>query len=65
MGISFDPAFFFYEIQVGLSYLPVVAFLSIIPLFSGLLLGTALALCRIYRVPGWQRFAQAYVVVLR
>jgi L-cystine transport system permease protein len=32
---------------------------------GGLILGTILALCRIYHVKGWQRFAQGYVVVLR
>jgi L-cystine transport system permease protein len=65
MGISFDPSFFFYELMVALSYLPVVAILSVIPLLGGLVLGTLLALCRIYEVPFWRRFAQGYVVVLR
>jgi L-cystine transport system permease protein len=65
MGISFDPKFFFYELTVAVSYIPIVAVLSIIPLIGGLLVGTALALCRIYRIPFWQRFAQAYVVVTR
>lgn len=65
MGISFSPSFFFYEITVALSYIPVVALLSLIPLLGGLVLGTILALCRIYHIPGWQRFAQGYVVVLR
>jgi L-cystine transport system permease protein len=65
MGISFSPSFFFYEITVALSYIPVVTLLSLIPLLGGLVLGTILALCRIYHVPGWQRFAQGYVVVLR
>jgi L-cystine transport system permease protein len=65
MGISFDPAFFFYEVTVALSYLPVVALLSIVPLVGGLVLGTILALCRLYHIPGWQRFAQAYVTTLR
>ncbi|MDR2476299.1 MAG: amino acid ABC transporter permease [Treponema sp.] len=65
MGISFDPAFFLYELQVAFSYLPVVAVLSVIPLAGGVLIGTVLALCRIYRIPVWQRFAQSYVVVLR
>jgi His/Glu/Gln/Arg/opine family amino acid ABC transporter permease subunit len=65
MGLSFDPAFFLYEITVALSYLPVVAVLSVIPLTGGLIIGTFLALCRIYQVPFWHRFAQAYVVLLR
>jgi L-cystine transport system permease protein len=65
MGISFDPKFFFYELTVAISYIPIVAVLSVIPLIGGLLIGTVLALCRIYRVPFWQRFAQAYVVVTR
>jgi His/Glu/Gln/Arg/opine family amino acid ABC transporter permease subunit len=65
MGISFDPAFFFYEITVALSYIPVVTLLSVVPLTGGVVLGTALALCRIYHIPGWQRFAQAYVTTLR
>jgi L-cystine transport system permease protein len=65
MGISFDFSFFLYEITVALSYFPVVALLSVVPLLGGLILGTILALCRIYRVWGWQRFAQGYVVVLR
>jgi L-cystine transport system permease protein len=65
MGLSFDPAFFFYEVTVALSYLPVVTLLSIVPLLGGVIMGTLLALCRIYHVPGWQRFAQAYVTTLR
>jgi L-cystine transport system permease protein len=65
MGISFDPAFFFYEITIALSYIPVVTLLSVIPLAGGVVLGTILALCRIYHIPGWQRFAQAYVTTLR
>jgi L-cystine transport system permease protein len=65
MGISFDPAFFFYEITVALSYIPVVALLSVVPLAGGVVLGTVLALCRIYHIRGWQRFAQAYVTTLR
>jgi L-cystine transport system permease protein len=65
MGISFDPSFFLYEITVALSYIPLVALLSIIPLLGGLALGTVLALCRVYHIRGWDRFAQGYVVVLR
>jgi ABC-type amino acid transport system permease subunit len=65
MGISFDPSFFLYELTVALSYLPVVALLSLVPLLGGLVLGSVLALCRIHRLPFWGRFAQGYVVVLR
>jgi L-cystine transport system permease protein len=65
MGLSFDPAFFFYEITIALSYIPVVTLLSVIPLVGGIVLGTLLALCRIYHIFGWQRFAQAYVTTLR
>jgi L-cystine transport system permease protein len=65
MGLSFDPAFFFYEISVALSYIPVVTLLSVVPLAGGIVLGTLLALSRIYRIFGWQRFAQAYVTTLR
>jgi L-cystine transport system permease protein len=43
----------------------VVTLLSVIPLAGGIVLGTALALCRIYHIFGWQRFAQAYVTTLR
>jgi L-cystine transport system permease protein len=65
MGLSFDPAFFFYEITVALSYIPVVTLLSVIPLAGGIVVGTLLALCRIYHIFGWRRFAQAYVTTLR
>jgi L-cystine transport system permease protein len=65
MGLSFDPAFFLYEVTVALSYLPVVTLLSVVPLLGGVVLGTLLALCRIYHIFGWQRFAQAYVTTLR
>jgi L-cystine transport system permease protein len=63
--ISFDPAFFLYEITVALSYIPVVSLLSVVPLLGGLGLGAVLALCRIYQVPVWRRIAQGYVVILR
>ncbi|MDR3138331.1 MAG: amino acid ABC transporter permease [Treponema sp.] len=65
MGLSFNSSFFFYEITVGLSYIPLVALLSVIPLIGGLALGTVLALCRVYHIRGWEGFAQGYVVVLR
>ena len=65
MGISFTPSFFLYELTVALSYIPVVALLSIIPLLCGMLLGTGLALARIYRIPCLRNMAQAYVVVFR
>ncbi|MDR1986818.1 MAG: amino acid ABC transporter permease [Treponema sp.] len=65
MGLSFDPSFFFYEITVALSYIPMVTLLSAVPLIGGVALGTVLALCRIYHIPGWRRFAQAYVTALR
>jgi L-cystine transport system permease protein len=65
MGISFDPSFFLYELQVAFSYIPMVALLSVIPLLGGLTLGTVLALCRLYRVKGWEYVAQAYVVIMR
>ncbi|WP_062326672.1 amino acid ABC transporter permease [Treponema endosymbiont of Eucomonympha sp.] len=65
MGLSFDPSFFLYELGVAVSYLPVVALLSGVPLLGGLALGTFFALCRVYRVPFWQKFAQGYVVVMR
>jgi His/Glu/Gln/Arg/opine family amino acid ABC transporter permease subunit len=64
-GISFDPAFFLTEIGVAFSYLPVVAVLSIIPLFLGLIFGTGLALVNIYRVKYAQSLARGYVVVMR
>ncbi len=65
MGISFSPSFFLYELTVALSYIPVVALLSILPLLWGMLLGTGLALARIYRVPWLRNMAQAYVVIFR
>jgi His/Glu/Gln/Arg/opine family amino acid ABC transporter permease subunit len=65
MGISFDPKFFVYEITVAVSYIPVVAVLSVIPLIAGLFLGALLAISRVYRIKFMQKFAQAYVVVMR
>jgi L-cystine transport system permease protein len=65
MGLSFDPAFFLYELSVAFSYIPMVVLLSVVPLIGGLTLGTVLALCRIYRVRGWEHIAQGYVVVMR
>jgi len=65
VGISFDPKFFLYEITVAVSYIPVVAVLSIIPLIAGLVIGALLAISRVYRVKFVQNFAQAYVVVMR
>jgi L-cystine transport system permease protein len=65
MGLSFDPAFFLYELRVAFSYIPMVVLLSVVPLIGGLALGTVLALCRIYRVRGWEYIAQGYVVVMR
>lgn len=65
MGVSFDPSFFLYEIWVAASYIPIVALLSVIPLVGGGMIGLALALSRIYKLGGVQRFAQAYVVVTR
>jgi L-cystine transport system permease protein len=65
MGISFDFEFFLYEITVAASYIPLVAFLSVIPLAAGLVIGSLLAISRIYRVKFMQKFAQMYVVVMR
>jgi len=65
MGISFDPKFFLYEITVAASYIPIVAVLSIIPLIAGLIIGVFLAISRIYRVKFVEKFAQAYVVIMR
>jgi len=65
VGISFDPGFFLYEITVAVSYIPVVAVLSVIPLIAGLVIGALLAVSRIYRVKFVQNFAQVYVVVMR
>ena len=51
MGFQFDGAFLLYEIGVGIRFIPVVLLLSVIPLLSGLLLGTGIALIRLLRVP--------------
>jgi His/Glu/Gln/Arg/opine family amino acid ABC transporter permease subunit len=64
-GLSFSIPFFLHELGVAFSYIPVVMLLSVLPMAGGLVLGTLIALARIYKVPVVSRAGQAYIVVVR
>ncbi|HWR39599.1 MAG TPA: amino acid ABC transporter permease [Patescibacteria group bacterium] len=65
MGFQFDFSFLLYEIGVGIRFVPVVLLLSVLPLVAGLLLGTAIALVRLLRVPVLAGVLTVMVVFLR
>jgi His/Glu/Gln/Arg/opine family amino acid ABC transporter permease subunit len=64
-GLSFSIPFFLHELGVAFSYIPVVMLLSALPMAGGLVLGTLIALARVYKVPVVSRVGQAYIVVVR
>lgn len=64
-GLSFSIPFFLHELGVAFSYIPTVMLLSALPMAGGLVLGTFIALARIYKVPVISRAGQAYIVVVR
>ncbi len=61
MGFQFDLSFFAYEIGIAIQYIPVVLLLSIVPLIVGLLLGTGIAIIRLFKV---KVLAQVFTIVV-
>jgi L-cystine transport system permease protein len=65
MGFQFDLSFLAYEIGIGIRYIPVVLLLSIVPLIVGLLLGTWVAIIRLFKVHPLDKIFTVLVVFLR
>ena len=65
MGFQFDMAFFLYEISVAIRFIPVVLLLAVVPLAAGLLLGTGIAVVRLFRVGPFDELLAVLVVFLR
>lgn len=65
MGFQFDISFFAYEIGIAIQYIPIVLLLSIVPLMVGLLLGTGIAIIRLFKVRVLAQVATIVVVFLR
>jgi His/Glu/Gln/Arg/opine family amino acid ABC transporter permease subunit len=65
MGLSFSVPFFLHELGVAFSYIPIVILLSALPMAGGLVLGTFIALARIYHIPVVSSAGQAYIVITR
>ncbi|MCE5285709.1 MAG: amino acid ABC transporter permease [Pelosinus sp.] len=65
MGFQFDSAFFVYELIVAIKYIPVVLLLSVVPLAVGMILGSAIAVVRLFKVRGLAQFLAALVIFLR
>jgi ABC-type amino acid transport system, permease component len=54
-----------YEITVGLKYIPIVILLSVVPLIIGLILGTIIAVIRLFKVPVLNELFAALVIFIR
>lgn len=65
MGFQFDLAFFAHELGVGIGCIPIVLLLSVIPLAVGLILGSLIAVARIFNVRFWARVFTVLVIFLR
>ena len=65
MGFQFDGSFFVYELMVAIKYIPVVLLLSIVPLLVGLILGSGIAVVRLFKVRGLSQLFTVLVVFLR
>ncbi|MBP1992215.1 amino acid ABC transporter permease [Paenibacillus eucommiae] len=63
--MKLDPAFIFTAMLQLLSSLPVTLFITVVSVFCGLLIGTVVALIRIYRVPVLHPIAAFYVMFFR
>ncbi|HWR43911.1 amino acid ABC transporter permease [Sporomusa sp.] len=65
MGFQFDLSFLIFEIGVAIKYIPVVLLLSIVPLIIGLLLGTGIAIIRLFKIRPFDKLFTVFVIFLR
>ncbi len=65
MGFQFDLSFFAYEITIAVRYVPIVLLLSVVPLLVGVLLGTWIAVIRLFKVRWLSPLFTVIVVFLR
>lgn len=65
MGFQFDLAFFAHELRVGVACIPIVLLLSFVPLIVGLILGSGIAIVRLFDVRILAKGFTVLVVFLR
>jgi L-cystine transport system permease protein len=65
MAANLSLTYIFESILRIMTYLPVTLRISVIPTFVGILLGLAVALVRIYRIPVLRQLAAVYVSFIR
>ena len=65
MGFQFDLSFFVHELGVGVRCIPIVLLLSVVPLAVGLVLGSLIAVARVFSVRILARVFTALVIFLR
>ena len=65
MGFQFDVSFLIFEIGIAIKYIPVVLLLSVVPLIIGLLLGTGIALIRLFKIHPFDKMFTVFVIFLR
>ena len=65
MGLQFNFQFMLHEITIGVRYIPVVLLLSVVPLVVGLILGTIIALVRLYKIRIINKVFAVIVIFIR
>lgn len=65
MGFQFDLTFLLFEIGIAIQYVPIVLLLSIVPLLTGLLLGTGIAVIRLFKLHPFDKIFTVFVIFLR
>ena len=63
--MSFDISFMITALKEALKYIPITLELAAIPLIIGSIVGTLIAVIRIYDVKVWSKLVQIFVVIIR
>lgn len=63
MGFNFE--FFLVALKAAIKYTPVSLILAIVPLIVGIVIGTFVAIARVFKVKIFGRIAQVYVVTIK
>lgn len=63
--MEFDASFAYEAFKAAMKATPITILLAVVPFIVGMILGTALAAVRIYKIKVVARIAQIYVVVVR
>lgn len=65
MGNQFDIKFMFVALQAAIRYTPITLMLAFIPFVFGIILGTIIALLRVFKVKVLAKISQIFVVIIK